>query len=243
MTEKENIKLIELIYEGKITQKNLPDWLFNFTFSELIKQVEKYYGKIKELTGLKKVKAGNFRTNINVFSGAKTYQNIRDLRNGLKIDGKKIQFKEFEKFARQINENYNKNWLDAEVQACKQMSISANKWDEIEEKQELFPLLKYVTVGDGQVRPDHAAWDGLIFPVNDPFWDTRMPPNDWGCRCDVQQLAEGDVSTKTGVLKNDSKLFANNPGKDNFIFDPKEHPYFKGIPKEDKKNNFGLGFK
>jgi len=244
MNEKEYNKIIELIYEGGITEKNLPRNLFTYTFQKLIEQVNKGYGTLKQLrkNSFKYNKALMFRTNINVFSGAKTWHNIRDLRDGLEIGGSKLPFKEFQKYARSVNETYNKNWLKSEMQATKQMSISANKWDEFEEQKELFPLLKYVTVGDAKVRPDHAMWDGLVYPVNDSFWDTRMPPNDWGCRCDVQQLTEGKVSRKSTV-KNDSKLFANNPGKDDFIFDPNVHPYFKEIPREDKSNNFGLGFK
>lgn len=30
-------------------------------------------------------------------------------------------------------------------------------------------------------RPEHLAWDGLILPADDPWWDDHYPPNGWGC--------------------------------------------------------------
>lgn len=39
-------------------------------------------------------------------------------------------------------------------------------------------------------RPEHLAWDGLVLPKDDPWWDTHMPPNGWGCKCWVKFLTE-----------------------------------------------------
>ena len=41
--------------------------------------------------------------------------------------------------------------------------------------------------------PQHPAWDGLILPADDPWWQTHMPPNGWGCRCRVESLAQRDL--------------------------------------------------
>jgi uncharacterized protein with gpF-like domain len=36
--------------------------------------------------------------------------------------------------------------------------------------------------GDSRVpRPEHLAWDGLVLPADDPWWNTHYPPNGWGC--------------------------------------------------------------
>jgi hypothetical protein len=51
--------------------------------------------------------------------------------------------------------------------------------------REAVPYLMYITVGDGNVRDDHAALDGKVLPADDPFWDTHYPPWDFGCRCVV----------------------------------------------------------
>ena len=37
-------------------------------------------------------------------------------------------------------------------------------------------------------RPQHQAWDGLILPKDDPWWNTHFPPNGWGCKCSVQGI-------------------------------------------------------
>jgi hypothetical protein len=39
-------------------------------------------------------------------------------------------------------------------------------------------------------RPEHEAWDGLILPKDDPFWDSHLPPNGWGCKCYTRAVTE-----------------------------------------------------
>jgi hypothetical protein len=35
----------------------------------------------------------------------------------------------------------------------------------------------------------HLAWDGLILPLDDPWWDTHTPQNGWGCKCRKYSLS------------------------------------------------------
>lgn len=42
-------------------------------------------------------------------------------------------------------------------------------------------------------RPEHLAWDGLVLPADDPWWDSHYPPNDWGCTCKVQSLSNRNL--------------------------------------------------
>jgi SPP1 gp7 family putative phage head morphogenesis protein len=156
-------------------------------------------------------------------------------------DGFKRKFSEFKAKALEINENYNINWLKTEQNAAFRISQSAESWQQFEQEKGIFPLLMYQTVKDNRVRQEHARWDGIIRPVNNPFWNDRMPPNDFGCRCIVIQLREGKVSDLRGVPKNKSKVFSNNPGKTGVIFPKTGIPY--KIPNEYKKaasENFGL---
>lgn len=61
----------------------------------------------------------------------------------------------------------------------------AGRWKQIQRVKETRPYMVYMTVGDQQVRPEHAAWHSIVLPVDDSFWDTHLPPNGWGCRCYV----------------------------------------------------------
>jgi len=56
------------------------------------------------------------------------------------------------------------------------------------ELKDEFPYLMYDAVDDSRTRPSHAALDGIILPVEDPFWDTHRGPNGHNCRCGVIAL-------------------------------------------------------
>ena len=60
---------------------------------------------------------------------------------------------------------------------------------QIEEHADVFPYLQYVATRDGRVRDGHDALNGIILPVDDPFWLDHMPPWEWNCRCQVIQVS------------------------------------------------------
>jgi SPP1 gp7 family putative phage head morphogenesis protein len=64
----------------------------------------------------------------------------------------------------------------------------------IQQQKDVFPYCEYITVGDGHVRPSHAALDGKIIPTDSPFWQTHTPPWDWGCRCQKVPRTAADVT-------------------------------------------------
>lgn len=49
-------------------------------------------------------------------------------------------------------------------------------------------------------REQHKGWDGLVLRWDDPWWNTRYPPNGWGCNCRVRPLSERQLRKlgKTG---------------------------------------------
>lgn len=55
------------------------------------------------------------------------------------------------------------------------------------------PYWQYRHGGSVNPREQHLAWDGLILPHSDPWWDTHYPPNGWGCKCRVVTLSERDL--------------------------------------------------
>lgn len=66
----------------------------------------------------------------------------------------------------------------------------AGRWAQYQRVKDRRPYLQYQTAGDARVRLEHAAWDNLVLPVDDPWWETHYPPNGWGCRCTTRSLSE-----------------------------------------------------
>jgi len=73
---------------------------------------------------------------------------------------------------------------------------AAGQWERIERTKAALPYLEY-RLGPSEVhRPEHAAKEGLILPVDSPFWDEWMPPNGWGCKCWVRQLTRREAERR-----------------------------------------------
>lgn len=71
---------------------------------------------------------------------------------------------------------------------------ATGEWQRIQRFKAYAPFLRYVTMADGRVRQKHAQWHNTVLPADSPFWDTYYPPNDWLCRCYVQQLSQADLA-------------------------------------------------
>lgn len=101
-------------------------------------------------------------------------------------------------------------------------AYESGRWKEFQELKDIFPNLQYNAVMDERTRDDHAALNGIVRPVDDPFWDTYMPPNDWNCRCSVSQKMANET-TKKELNKpipsiNLPKEWQKNSGKTNDIW-------------------------
>jgi len=251
LTPDEREDIFRDIWRDVITVFALPVVLFSDTFKQLQKALFRGFGAnlddfaegSAEFVLLTKLKG-----NLNQFSAAKTFQNIKDTQVFRLDEGRLRPFTEFRKDARKIFDQYNENWLKTEFETTVASSQSADQWQDFERDKKALPLLKYQTIGDDRVRPEHAELDGIVRPVTDSFWDTFMPPNGFNCRCTVIQLEEGEEPISpiiTPPPKPDPDIFNSNPGKDPFIFKSKgksPHPYFK-VPRDFddlKKRNFDL---
>lgn len=74
------------------------------------------------------------------------------------------------------------------------MAYAAGRWEQIQRVKKVRPYLRYVHLaGQAHPRPEHEAWDGIILPVDDPWWLTHYPPNGWFCHCTVQSVSEDDL--------------------------------------------------
>lgn len=258
LSQEQISQLLDAIYTGRISVFDLPQVLYAHTRDALYTSLSAGWGALEESQILEQEKAHLFRQNINRFSGAKTWQEVNALSEAV-FDpeiGAKRSFSEFKKIALQIDETYNLTWLAVEQDTCVMQAMNARKWLKFEGEKEMFPFLRYQTVGDGKVRHSHAMLDGLTRRVDDPIWDSVMPQNGYGCRCIVTQHEAGEYMPTTKIDGDDKTkplfkefkkngAFNYNSGKVDFVFKENgngKHEYFK-VPREfreDLKNNFGL---
>ncbi len=269
LTEEENNEIYIGIYAGTITVFNLPENLYEFTASELQKSTYKGWGKSlhkAEVASQEWLLLNDFRENVNVFSGAKTFDQIKESqRLILDKNGVLRPFKEYLADVKELNAVYNEAWLKTERDTAVAQAQNARQWAEFEKDKEDFPYLKYHTQEDSRVRHSHKALNGFTAKVDDPYWSGIMPQNDWRCRCWVEQLESGKRSTKEWEKKrvvennkglpNDEKikslkdvpdkLFNYNPAKDRIIFKTEgvgSHPYMNVDKAFEvlKADNFGM---
>lgn len=139
------------------------------------------------------------------------------LQNSLIKEDRLISWQEFKKLAYQIDAEYNFRYLEVEYNQTIANAQSAAKWKDFEETKDLYPNLKFLTVGDGRVRPEHEILNGIIKPIDDPFWSSYYPPLDWGCRCSVMQTDEEPEGELKGGFQTKIE-FENNPAKTGKIF-------------------------
>lgn len=57
------------------------------------------------------------------------------------------------------------------------------------EALEMFPYWRYRHNTCQHPRILHQAWDGMILPADDPWWNTHFPPNGWRCHCTVEPVS------------------------------------------------------
>lgn len=189
-------KLIEKIakdlHEGVLEPSDLNADLIRQIYADVSEGAKKVYGDkwvnldVKEPNSLLQ----KFKKNLWQFSNAKTLAELQQMNSLLLDKGRIRSFDEFRKAVQKENIKFNKNYLQAEYQTAVKASQSAERWRKFFKNADLFPNIKYNTVGDDRVRPEHAALNGIIKPINDPFWRTYATPNGWRCRCYETQTAE-----------------------------------------------------
>lgn len=173
------------------------------------------------------------RKNVHIFSGLKTYHELKNVSN-LLMDGDKVKpFSKFWQDVQKIHKNYNKNYLQAEYIFATQSAQMVSKWVEYEKDGDRYNL-QYRTAMDDRVRETHQMLHNTTLPPSDPFWEKYYPPNGWRCRCTVVQVRKSKYpesnSTEARLAGAEAtagknELFRFNPGKERRVF-PDKHPYF-----------------
>ena len=250
-TDKQIDDLYNDIYNGIVTQENLPEDLYLAIGDRLKSGLYEGYGaSLKDLTlGTPDYELlKELRQNIYMFSGAKTYQQVREMAD-LVADSK--TFTDFKQKVTPIYKQYNDDWLKAEYDTAIGQAQQARQWNDIQRDKDLYPYLRYNAVLDSKTSDICRPLDGVTLKVDDKFWDNYTPLNHFRCRCTLDKLDKyEDVETtpKSKVKDLEKELgdtvddvFKMNAGKDKYVFSD-EHPYFKVEPKDKglAQKNFNL---
>lgn len=237
--------IIKGVFEGTVDRHNLPVAYYKSFRDPMAEAIKKGMGR----------DAGKFddlyeslQLNGQAFAGAKTYNLVGELEV---LKSQISDYKEYEAKAKAVVNQFH-TWGEAEINTAQQQASQARQWAIIEDDADLFPLLKYQTIGDACMicKP----LDGIVAPVGSPIWVKIYPCNHYNCYCIVTQHLAGQVELTdkkqlaglvNGSTKFMSPVFTSNPGKTKQIYTAK-HPYFASIPKSDReyaKENFGLPIK
>ncbi len=180
------------------------------------------------------------------FAGARTDTELGLMRELLMdAEGKRRNWSDFRQEVLSLNQEYFEPWLVTEYNHAQVSAVATSQWLQVTADKDVFPNLRYETVGDERVREAHKALDGITRPVDDAFWDTAYPPNGWRCRCDVAQEDSGAALTPPATATDASTLavkdpnFRRNVGKSLAAFPPR-HPYYEGRPTARDFSSHGL---
>jgi uncharacterized protein with gpF-like domain len=86
------------------------------------------------------------------------------------------------------------------------LARGAGQWDRIQKGKAALPYLRAITAQDTRVRrpphskhSDHRAWEGIILPVDHPFWTRYWVPLGFRCRCSIIPMTRSQLAKSTGI--------------------------------------------
>lgn len=222
-------RVIKAVFNKELKKGDLDDNLFDWQVKQLMKAAQEGFDKefvsitYNEQDGdmINKVKE-----NIFIFSGLKNYQELRAMADLLiDEDGKIKTYNHFKDDVLKVHETYDQRFLEAEYGHAVVSANMMSYWDRIQQDKGTLKFLRLNAIIDANSSTICPPIDGTIRPVDDEFWNTYYPPNHWGCRSTVDQLANGDVTDLNTIELPELKpVFQNNVGKAGIIF-PDNHPY------------------
>lgn len=211
--------------------KEIPEDVFKATYKHLSEAVAIGYGSVN--TPQDAVMVYELKNNIAVFSAFKSNHYGAAMRSLLVNDeGNKRTWGEFRKEAILVDPKYNQLWLAAEYNLATRQARSAEQWQNFKRDQDVYPNLEYMPSRSANQRDAHVRLYGTILPLDDPFWDTAMPPNGWGCKCWVKQT-RADVTNADIEAPLPIPGIEGNAGKTGRVF-AASHPFVAAVEKKDK---------
>lgn len=217
--------LAKFIYDNQDAQGVIHPDTYLETARQLVQGFSSGYGSGFTEDGIAEIRA-KIQQNVYPFSAAKTLTQMEEMRGMLFKDGKLLSYSEFRRGIENTGIKFNATWLNAEYNLAVASGQSAMRWDEAQSNSATYPNVTYRTAGDERVRESHARLDGLTFSLADPILKTIWPPNDWGCRCDMES-SDAPVSNVKVNANIVPPLFRNNVGLTQVVYKD-NHPYYKG---------------
>ncbi|WBF05284.1 hypothetical protein [Psychrobacter phage vB_PmaS_Y8A] len=95
-----------------------------------------------------------------------------------------------------IDINLPKHRLDNIFRTNIQGAYGRGRWYQQQQNKDERPYLMRDGINDSRQRDSHRALDGIIRPIDDPFWDTHYPPDDFRCRCVARSLTKEQAEAK-----------------------------------------------
>jgi len=212
-------RIAEQVYENKIKPEDLDKDIVLKNYDALNKSASEAWGKGYSDESLPR----KLRENLLLFSGAKSYRLVSKL---IELKNISTSKDDFINEAKKLTAVYSGPYLKTENKFAANSASSARDFEAYKKDADIYPNLKYRTMGDEDVRDSHAANNGIIKTIAE--WKV-IPPFDPGCRCWLEQTVEPPTTDRH--LKAGDEKWANNPSLSGEIF-TSSHSYFASIDRK-----------
>ena len=123
-------------------------------------------------------------------------KHVMGLVNEQLVDGG--TFADFQKAVKQgdIDINLPRHRLDNIFRTNIQGAYGRGRWYQQQQNKDERPYLMRDGINDSRQRPEHRELDGIIRPIDDPFWQTHTAPDAFRCRCIMRSLTKEQAEAK-----------------------------------------------
>ncbi|WP_420229049.1 phage minor head protein [Psychrobacter sp. ER1] len=114
-------------------------------------------------------------------------------------------FADFQKAVKDgdIDINLPKHRLDNIFRTNIQGAYGRGRWYQQQQNKDERPYLMRDGINDSRQRPAHKILDGIIRPIDDPFWQTHTAPDAFRCRCIMRSLTKEQAQAKGVTIADD----------------------------------------
>lgn len=130
-------------------------------------------------------------------------KHVMGLVNEQLVDGG--TFADFQKAVKagDIDINLPRHRLDNIFRTNIQGAYGRGRWYQQQQNKDERPYLMRDGINDSRQRPAHKILDGIIRPIDDPFWQTHTAPDSYRCRCIMRSLTKEQAQAKGVTVADD----------------------------------------